>query len=182
MWIITVGTLFTFYKYERTLKNEPLLKNHWNNLYFNISSHVNETFLFLLFFFILIFDDEMVVNKVYCAITIRFIFFYIFFYFLLYFGICWWTFCYGGWSQITAPTLMSRAQMASTAWVVLPSQLPWQVPSALFTFLFWVNKSFSALVIFLQSTILSSHFPRLRFSSFLLWNWSIFQVISVTIR
>ena len=44
-----------------------------------------------------------------------------------YFTICWWTFRYGGWSLIIAPTLMSRALSATTAWVTRPSRLLGQV-------------------------------------------------------
>ena len=43
--------------------------------------------------------------------------FLVFFYFSLNFSIHWWTFCYGGWLLITTPTLLSRAQMATPAWV-----------------------------------------------------------------
>ena len=42
--------------------------------------------------------------------------------FYFYFSICWSTFCYSGWSLITAPTLIYRALMATTAWVTRPSR------------------------------------------------------------
>ena len=72
---------------------------------------------------------------------------------------------YKVWSLISTPTLMSQALLASTAWVIMPSRLPWQYVKSnllsLCTFLFFpMYKSLKAHVILLHNINRSFSFCR----------------------